>query len=197
MYRNFGKAIFDLFVASLSFILLFPFLCALSFLLMISNGTSIFFVQSRIGLREKSFNLIKFKTMNDKTGPDGILLPDRDRLTTIGSFLRKFSLDELPQLINILKGEMSIVGPRPLLKKYIPLYSSEQKRRHDTKPGITGLAQINGRNNISWTQKFSHDVFYVDNITFIKDLQIIWMTAIKVIKREGVDLPSGPFTGDN
>jgi lipopolysaccharide/colanic/teichoic acid biosynthesis glycosyltransferase len=146
----------------------------------------VFFAQQRPGRNEVIFKLLKFKTMNDKRDANGHLLPDAARLTAIGKFIRKTSLDELPQLWNVLKGNMSLVGPRPLLVQYLPLYTIEQKRRHLVKPGITGWAQVNGRNAISWEQKFEYDVWYVDNCSFALDMKILWMTVLKVVAREGI-----------
>jgi lipopolysaccharide/colanic/teichoic acid biosynthesis glycosyltransferase len=160
-----------------------------------------FFIQERPGKNEKIFKLIKFKTMNDKTDENGKLLPDKERLTKIGKIIRSLSLDELPQLINVLKGNMSLVGPRPLLIKYLPLYNERQRKRHNVKPGITGWAQVNGRNNISWEEKFELDVEYVENVCFLFDMKILWMTILKVIKREGINSISTatmyPFTGNS
>lgn len=160
-----------------------------------------FFLQERPGYQQRSFQIIKFKTMTDKRNAEGKLLPDNQRLTTIGKWIRKLSLDELPQLINVLKGEMSLIGPRPLLFKYIPLYSPIQNRRHEVRPGITGWAQVNGRNSISWTKRFELDVYYVDNISFALDCRIFWMTIVKVLKREGINQsearPMEPFNGSN
>ena len=157
-------------------------------LLYFKNGASeVFFMQYRPGRNEKLFRLIKFKTMNNKCDASGNLLPDAERLTAIGSFIRKTSLDELPQLWNVLKGDMSLVGPRPLLVEYLPLYNEHQKRRHEVKPGITGWAQVNGRNAISWQEKFDLDVWYVDHCSFSLDMKILWLTILKVFKREGIN----------
>ena len=170
-------------------------------ILIISNNGYAFYFQNRPGLNGEIFRIIKFKTMNDKKDSDGNLLSDASRLTKIGQFVRKTSLDELPQLINVLKGDMSLIGPRPLLPEYLPLYNESQRRRHEVKPGITGWAQVNGRNSISWTKKFELDVYYVDHVSFIFDLQILWKTFIKVIKTEGVNQsdirPMQPFDGTN
>jgi len=166
----------------------------------VSKGRAFFF-QERPGKDEKPIFIIKFKSMTDERDKDGKLLPDNQRLTKLGSFIRKFSLDELPQLINVLKGDMSLVGPRPLLYKYIPLYSDEQRKRHLVKPGITGWAQVNGRNTISWTEKFKLDVYYQQNISLGLDLKILFLTIFKVLKREGVnqtaERPMMPFNGNN
>jgi lipopolysaccharide/colanic/teichoic acid biosynthesis glycosyltransferase len=161
----------------------------------------VLFFQERTGLKGKVFKIVKFKTMSNTRDEKGKLLPDNERLTSIGSFLRKTSLDELPQLLNVLKGDMTLVGPRPLLPKYLPLYSLEQNRRHKVKPGITGWAQVNGRNNITWKKKFELDVWYVDHQSFLLDLKILWMTLIKVLKRKDItsDDPKQfqPFNGSN
>lgn len=170
-------------------------------LLVFNKGAGAFFIQLRTGKNAKLFQIIKFKTMTDERDSDGKLLPDEVRMTPIGRFVRSTSLDELPQLINVLKGDMSMVGPRPLLKKYIPLYSPEQFRRHGVQPGITGWAQVNGRNNISWAKKFELDVWYVDNQSLLLDIKILWMTFLKVIKRKDItsEDPQAfqPFNGTN
>ena len=153
----------------------------------INNRGVPFFVQQRPGINARIFRIIKFKTMTDKVGSDGNLLPDADRITPVGMFIRKTSLDEIPQLLNVIKGDMSLVGPRPLLPEYLPLYNAHQQRRHEVKPGITGWAQVNGRNAISWEQKFVYDVWYVDNRSFILDCKILWMTVLKVFKRDGIN----------
>ena len=152
-----------------------------------NKGAGAFFLQERPGYKGKPFKIIKFKTMNEKKGPDGKLLPDVQRITKFGSFVRNMSIDELPQLINVLKGDMAIIGPRPLLMQYLPLYSKEQARRHDVRPGITGWAQCHGRNNLSWTKKFELDVWYVDHVSFKTDVEIVWTTAMKVLKRADID----------
>lgn len=165
------------------------------------NKGSAFFFQQRPGKNEKPIYIIKFKSMTDEKDDEGKLLPDNQRLTRVGNFIRKFSLDELPQLLNVLKGDMSLVGPRPLLFKYIPLYNEEQRKRHLVKPGITGWAQINGRNSISWQDKFKLDVYYVEHLTFMLDIKILFLTVVKVLKREGVnqsaERPMMPFNGNN
>lgn len=171
-------------------------------LLRLSQGkTGIFYKQKRIGIKEREFNIVKFKTMTDARNEEGKLLPDDKRLTAIGKILRITSLDELPQLYNVLKGDMSLVGPRPLLPRYLQLYSEEQNRRHEVKPGITGWAQVNGRNNISWSKKFELDVWYVDHQSFILDIKILWMTLIKVLRKTDIttDNPKDfqPFNGSN
>ena len=170
-------------------------------LLAISNQGKIWFIQPRPGKDGVIFNVIKFKTMNDVRDKNGALLSDESRLTWIGNIIRKTSLDELPQLFNVLKGDMSIVGPRPLLVEYLPLYNEEQRRRHHVKPGITGWAQVNGRNSISWTEKFKLDVYYVEHLSFMLDIKILFLTVLKVVKREGVnqteERPMLPFNGSN
>ncbi len=186
MYKNFLKRLIDFTLSLIGLIILSPLFIIVTIALFIANDGKPFFFQPRPGLNEKVFKVIKFKSMNDKRDADGNLLPDKDRLTKAGSFVRKTSLDELPQLINVLKGDMSLVGPRPLLVRYLPLYNNEQKRRHDVRPGITGWAQVNGRNAIGWAQKFEYDVWYVDNISFGLDLKIIFLTIKKVFVREGI-----------
>lgn len=166
----------------------------------IANSGSAFFVQKRPGKNEEIFEIIKFKSMNDKKDSDGQLLPDGDRITKIGQFVRKTSLDEIPQLLNVLKGDMSLIGPRPLLISYLPLYSKEQKKRHLVRPGITGWAQVNGRNAISWQKKFEFDVWYVNNQSFTLDLKVLWLTFLKVVKRDGISSDTSAtmeiFTGN-
>lgn len=186
MYKTFFKRILDLVAALLGFILLSPVFFIVMIGLFFANQGKPFFIQTRPGKNEKLFRILKFKTMNDKKDREGNLLSDAERLTTIGSFVRKTSLDELPQLLNVLKGDMSLIGPRPLLVKYLPLYNDEQKQRHNVRPGITGWAQVNGRNGISWEQKFANDVWYVDNISFLLDLKILFLTVRKVFISEGV-----------
>lgn len=195
------KAVLDILVAAILLIVLSPIILGLTLILFVQNNGQSFFRQQRPGYQERPFYLTKFKSMTDERDANGQLLPDNERLTAIGAFVRKSSLDELPQLFNVLKGEMSIVGPRPLLFKYLPLYSLEQGRRHDVKPGITGWAQVNGRNSISWQRKFELDVYYVDHQSFWLDLKILWLTVQKVIQREGVnqseERPMQPFNGSN
>ena len=197
----FFKRLLDISIALGTLILLSPLLVIITLLLKYVNNGKAFFFQERPGKDEKPIYIIKFKSMNDKKDAAGNLLPDNQRLTKLGAFIRKFSFDELPQLINVLKGDMSLVGPRPLLYKYIPLYSEEQKKRHLVKPGITGWAQINGRNAISWTEKFSLDVYYQQHISFALDIKILFLTVLKVLKREGVnqtdERPMMPFNGNN
>ncbi|HEU4495818.1 MAG TPA: sugar transferase [Flavobacterium sp.] len=186
MYSSFFKRLIDISAAFVALALLLPVFIAVTIFLAVANGGKPFFVQRRPGKNEKIFSIIKFKTMNDKRGLNGQLLPDSERLTKIGLFVRKTSLDEIPQLINVLKGDMSLVGPRPLLPQYLELYSDFQKRRHEVRPGITGWAQVNGRNAISWERKFEYDVWYADNISFALDLKIIMLTIKKVFVREGI-----------
>ena len=169
------------------FVFFLPIFLSIALILTIVNKGKPFFVQERPGKDEKIFKLIKFKTMNDKRGIDGKLLPDNDRLTSIGNWIRKLSLDETAQLINVIKGDMSLIGPRPLLVEYLSLYDSEQKRRHKIRPGITGWAQVNGRNAISWQQKFEYDVWYVDNLSFKLDIKIFFLTIKKILFREGIN----------
>lgn len=186
MYRKIIKPILDILLASIGLIILSPVFLLITIILYFVNSGKPFFVQERPGKNEKIFKLIKFKTMTDAKDENGNLLPDDKRITRIGRFIRKTSLDEIPQLINVLKGDMSLIGPRPLLVQYLPLYSDFQRRRHEVKPGITGWAQVNGRNAISWKKKFEYDVYYVDNLNFLLDLKILFLTVWKVIKREDV-----------
>jgi len=201
MYKLYIKRTLDFIVSFCLLILLFPIIFIVGVVLVFQNKGTPFFFQNRPGKNEKRIKIVKFKSMTDKKDAQGNLLPDKDRLTSFGKFIRKTSLDELPQLINVLIGDMSLIGPRPLLFKYLPLYSEEQKRRHDVTSGISGWAQVNGRNNISWAKKFELDVYYVDNISFLLDIKILWLTFTKVLKREGVnqsdDRPMPPFTGNN
>lgn len=190
MYEQVVKRLIDFFVSLIALIILSPIIIVLSFLLAIVNGGKPFFFQKRPGKNEKIFTIIKFKTMNDKEDGMGNLLPDMQRMTKIGEFVRNASLDELLQLINVIKGDMAIVGPRPLLVKYLPLYNQEQAKRHLVKPGITGWAQVNGRNAISWEEKFALDVWYVNNISFKNDLIILFKTIQKVFIREGISTSS-------
>ncbi|MGJ1314800.1 sugar transferase [Sphingobacterium multivorum] len=186
MYNFFLKRLFDFLIALIGLICLSPVFVVVTICLYFANQGKPFFFQSRPGLNEKIFKIIKFKTMNDRKDVDGNLLPDADRLTPVGAFVRKTSLDEIPQLINVLKGDMAIIGPRPLLPQYLPLYNEEQKRRHQVRPGITGWAQVNGRNAISWSRKFELDVWYVDHLAFLLDMKIFFMTIKKVFVREGI-----------
>ncbi len=186
MYKYF-KRILDIILSFLGLLILFPIFFIVFVLLLFANKGKPFFFQSRPGKNEKPFNIIKFKTMNDKKGGKGDFLPFAKRVTKVGSFLRKTSLDEIPQLINVFKGDMSLIGPRPLLIKYLPLYNETQKRRHEVRPGVTGWAQINGRNTISWDEKFQYDVYYVDNISLLLDIKILFLTIKKIIKKEDVN----------
>ncbi len=186
MYKKYIKSIFDFSIAFVAFFFLLPVFVILLVGLCIANQGKPFFFQLRPGKNEKTFKIIKFKTMNDKKDVDGNLLPDANRLTKIGQFVRKTSLDELPQLINVLKGDMSLIGPRPLLPEYLPLYNEIQKRRHEVKPGITGWAQINGRNAISWQQKFEYDVWYIDHYDFMLDFKIVFLSIKKVFRSDGI-----------
>ncbi|EAZ96268.1 putative UDP-galactose phosphate transferase [Flavobacteria bacterium BAL38] len=186
MYKSFFKRILDFIAALVGFILLSPIFIIVMVGLFFANQGKPFFFQTRPGKNDKLFKIIKFKTMNDKKDSEGALLPDSDRLTKIGTFVRKTSLDEIPQLLNVLKGDMSLIGPRPLLVQYLPLYNEAQKQRHAIRPGITGWAQINGRNAISWNQKFEYDVWYVDNCSFLLDIKILFLTIKKVVVSEGI-----------
>lgn len=187
MYQGFIKPSLDFFVSLLVFIVLSPVFVVVVLLLSIANSGKPFFLQPRPGKGNRIFRVIKFKTMNDRKDANGNLLPDAVRLTPIGRFVRKTSLDEIPQLLNVIKGDMSIVGPRPLLVEYLPLYNNEQARRHSVKPGITGWAQVNGRNAISWEQKFAYDVWYVDHMNFLLDFRILLLTVRNVLKSEGIN----------
>lgn len=186
MYRNVIKRVFDFLAALVALCLLSPVFIIVWIVLLINNDGKAFFVQPRIGKGNRVFKVMKFKTMNDRKDKNGNLLPDKERLTALGKAIRNMSLDELPQLLNVLKGDMSLVGPRPLLIEYLPLYNNVQIRRHEVVPGITGWAQVNGRNAISWEQKFSYDVWYVDNQSLILDIRILFLTFLKIFKREGI-----------
>ncbi len=185
-YKNIVKPLTDFLAAAILLIVLFPIILGVILLLAIANRGSVFFLQSRRGFQSKPFHIIKFKTMRDAFDDAGKPLPDQVRLTKVGEFVRSASLDELLQLINVLKGDMSLVGPRPLLMQYLERYTPEQARRHEVKPGITGWAQVNGRNAISWEEKFRFDVEYVEKQTFMLDIKIIWMTLINVFQRKGI-----------
>lgn len=187
MYKFLIKKVLDSFIALFLLIIFMPILILVSLILISKLSGNPFFIQPRPGKNSKIFYLIKFKTMTDKRDAAGKLLPDKDRITPIGKFIRSTSLDELPQLINVIKGDMSLIGPRPLLIKYLPLYTPEQARRHEVRPGITGWTQVNGRNNLSWEEKFKLDVWYVDNMSFVMDMKILWLTFSKVLKREGIN----------
>jgi len=201
IYRRYVKRPLDFLLSLAAIIILSPvFLFFTVFLYVINKGKPFYF-QQRPGKNEKLFVIIKFKTMNDKTDKQGNLLPPNKRITKIGNFIRKSSIDEIPQLINVLIGDMSLVGPRPLLPEYLSLYTHEQKKRHSVKPGITGLAQVSGRNAISWNEKFTYDVFYTENVSFMLDMKIVFMTCIKIFKRAGINnsdqLPMPKFNGRN
>jgi len=195
------KRLFDISLALVLIILFSPIYIIVSLLILSKMGSPVLFRQKRPGYKEKIFGIYKFRTMTNEKDKDGNLLPDEQRLVGIGKFIRSTSLDELPQLFNVLKGEMSFVGPRPLLIEYLDLYDNEQKRRHDVKPGITGWAQVNGRNAISWEQKFEYDVWYVDHQSFLLDMKILWMTFLKVVKRSDISSSTSStmekFTGNN
>ncbi|MEB3802206.1 sugar transferase [Flavobacterium columnare] len=199
MYKFFLKRLLDFLATLIGIVILSPFFVLVFVGLFIVNKGNVFFVQPRPGKNGKVFKIYKFKTMTDERDANGILLPDADRLTIIGNLVRKTSLDEIPQLFNVLKGDMSLIGPRPLLTQYLHLYNDFQNRRHEVKPGITGWAQVNGRNAISWDQKFQYDVWYVDNISFLVDIKILFLTFLKVIKKEGINAVDSatiePFNG--
>ena len=199
MYPSVTKPLFDFISALIGLVVLSPIFVIVTLLLTFANHGKPFFFQLRPGKHGKIFKIVKFKTMNDKKDASGNLLSDRQRLTKIGSFVRKTSLDEIPQLINVVKGDMSVVGPRPLLTNYLHLYDEFQNRRHEVKPGITGWAQVNGRNAISWDQKFEYDVWYVNNISFSLDVKILLKTIIKVLKSDGINAENAatiePFNG--
>jgi undecaprenyl phosphate N,N'-diacetylbacillosamine 1-phosphate transferase len=202
MYVHLIKRLIDFIIVFCVLMVIWPILLVISIWLYFANkGAGIFFTQERPGKCGKIFRVIKFKTMTDERNEDGILLPDEKRLTKLGKFIRSTSIDELPQLINVLKGDMALIGPRPLLPQYLPLYSEEQARRHEVRPGITGWAQVNGRNAISWTKKFELDVWYVDHCSFLLDMEILFMTIKKVFIREGISSDTSvtmePFTGNN
>lgn len=202
MYANCLKRVIDFTIALCGFLVsLIILIPTIIFLYFANKGAGVFFFQPRPGRNGKIFKVIKFKTMTDERDAAGNLLPDEVRLTKVGRFVRSTSIDELPQLINVIKGDMSLIGPRPLLVQYLPLYSPEQARRHEVRPGITGWAQINGRNSISWKQKFEYDVWYVDHISFLLDLKIIFLTVKKVFVREGIShegmATMEPFNGHN
>ena len=192
MYKHFFKRVIDFTIALIALLIIWPILLVIYIWLTIANkGAGAFFFQERPGLHGKIFKVIKFKTMTDERDANGNLLPDADRLTKVGRFVRSTSIDELPQLINVLKGDMALIGPRPLLPQYLPLYSKEQMRRHEVRPGITGWAQVNGRNLCKLSKKFEYDVWYVDHCTVATDLKIIWMTVMNVINRKDVGEGAG------
>jgi undecaprenyl phosphate N,N'-diacetylbacillosamine 1-phosphate transferase len=200
MYKLFFKRFFDFFIALTGFLVFLPIFILITVLLYFANQGKPFFIQYRPGRNEKIFRIVKFKTMNDLKDSNGNLLPDSHRLTVIGSLIRKTSLDEMPQLLNVIKGDMSLIGPRPLLPEYLPLYNERQRRRHKIRPGITGWAQVNGRNVLLWEQKFECDVWYVDHISLGLDFKILLMTFFKVLKSEGINSSSEytmePFKGN-
>ena len=202
MYKHFFKRLLDFFISAAVLLIVWPILLLIAIFLHFANrGAGAFFTQARPGKNGKIFKVIKFKTMTDEKDANGKLLPDAQRLTKVGKFIRSTSLDELPQLINVLKGDMALIGPRPLLPEYLPLYSKEQARRHEVRPGITGWAQVHGRNAISWQEKFRLDVWYVDHCSLAVDLKIIWLTIMKVVKREGISSATSvtmePFRGND
>ena len=205
MYKHFFKRFFDFWISLIAIICISPLLIVVSIWLHFANkGAGAFFLQERPGYKGKIFKIIKFKTMTDERDENGELLPDTQRLTKVGKFVRATSIDELPQLINVLKGDMALIGPRPLLVKYLPLYSEEQMRRHDVRPGISGWAQCHGRNGISWTEKFKLDVWYVDHVSLFVDIQVIYETIKKVFVKEGINNETAqeghlmtPFDGTN
>lgn len=202
MYRSFLKRLIDFSLVFCALVICCPVLFIIALWLHFANkGAGVFFLQNRPGRDGKIFKVIKFKTMTDERDSKGCLLPDGQRLTKVGKFVRSTSIDELPQLINVLKGDMALIGPRPLLPQYLPLYSKKQARRHEVRPGITGWAQVNGRNAISWTKKFELDVWYVDHCSFLLDLKIFLLTIRKVFVREGISSDTSatmePFTGNN
>ena len=188
MYKHFFKRFLDFWISLIVLIIISPILIVVTIWLHFANkGAGAFFLQERPGKDEKIFKVIKYKTMTDEKDETGKLLPDAQRLTKVGKFVRSTSIDELPQLINVLKGDMALIGPRPLLVKYLPLYSEEQKRRHEVRPGISGWAQCHGRNNISWSEKFKLDVWYVDHCSLWTDIKVIWITVMKVLKRADIN----------
>lgn len=202
MYNSFLKRLLDLIIAFLACLIMSPFIIVITLWLHFANkGSGAFFFQKRPGKNGKIFKVIKYKTMTDERDQNGNLLPDEKRLTKVGRFVRSTSIDELPQLINVLKGDMALIGPRPLLVEYLPLYSKEQARRHDVRPGITGWAQVNGRNAISWKKKFELDIWYVDHCSFTLDMKIVFLTIKKVFKREGISSDTSVtmemFNGNN
>ena len=201
MYKFFFKQIIDFFIAFTALVLLSPLLLIVFILLALANKGNPFFFQNRPGKDERIFKIVKFRTMTNERDEKGMLLPDADRLTGIGKFVRKTSIDELPQLINILMGDMSLIGPRPLLPEYLPIFNERQKKRHSVRPGITGWAQVNGRNAISWTKKLEYDVWYVENLSFTQDMNILFKTIKKVLISEGINTrdmaTTEPFNGNN
>jgi len=202
MYKHFFKRFFDFWISLIALIFISPILLVVAIWLHFANkGAGAFFLQDRPGKDGKIFKVIKFKTMTDERDAEGNLLPDEARLTKVGRFVRSTSIDELPQLINVLKGDMALIGPRPLLVQYLPLYSPEQMRRHEVRPGISGWAQCHGRNAIKWTQKFEYDVWYVDHLTMVTDMKVIVLTLLEVLQRNGINEEGSatiePFNGNN
>jgi len=201
MYKRFFKQIIDFIIAFTALVVLSPILLAVLILLALANKGNPFFFQNRPGKDERIFKIVKFRTMTNERDEKGILLPDADRLTGIGKFVRKTSIDEIPQLINVLMGDMSLIGPRPLLPEYLPIFNERQKKRHSVRPGITGWAQVNGRNAISWNKKLEYDVWYVENLSFTLDMKILFKTIKKVIISEGINTQdmatTEPFNGNN
>lgn len=204
MYRRFFKRVVDVSASAVVLLVFSPVLLVVAVLLHFFNeGAGVFFFQERPGYKGRPFRIVKFKTMNERKGADGRLLPDKQRITRFGAFVRNSSIDELPQLWNVLKGDMSLIGPRPLLMEYLPLYSREQMRRHDVRPGITGWAQCHGRNNLTWGEKFELDVWYVDHVSFRTDVSVVWTTLKGVIRKENIESSSStrfttePFNGHN
>lgn len=189
MYRRWGKRAIDIFGAGLTLVVLSPVLLVGALVVALRLGRPVLFKQKRAGLGSRAFNVLKFRSMTDAKGPDGTLRPDSERLTPLGVFLRESSIDELPSLLNVLKGEMSLIGPRPFIYDYVDLYTPEQARRHDVRPGITGWAQVNGRNALSWEEKFRLDVWYVDNVSLWLDIKIVFLTLKKLIIRDGISAP--------
>lgn len=201
VYKFFFKRFLDFSIALLVLLAASPLLLLITLLLFVANKGSVFFTQKRPGRGQREITILKFKTMNDRRDTNGKLLPDAIRLTTVGKFIRSTSMDELPQLINVLKGDMSLVGPRPLLFSYLPLYNAEQMRRHEVRPGITGFAQVHGRNALDWKKRFQYDVWYVDHLSFFLDVRILFLTILKVFRREGISSGTSatmePFRGNN
>lgn len=198
MYKNCFKRVLDFCIVLSALIVLFIPLVIITIWLHFANkGAGAIFYQERPGKDEKIFKVMKFKSMTDERDENGVLLPEEKRITKVGLFIRKTSIDELPQLINVLKGDMALIGPRPLLPKYLPLYNEEQHHRHDVRPGITGWAQVNGRNNVTWTEKFKLDVWYVEHCSLWLDIKILFLTVKNVLASKDIVLTTGPFTGDN
>jgi len=201
MYKTFFKQIIEFFIAFTALVILSPLLLIVVISLAMANKGNPFFFQNRPGKDERIFKIVKFRTMTNERNENGVLLPDADRLTGIGKFVRKTSIDEIPQLINVLMGDMSLIGPRPLLPEYLPIFNERQKKRHSVRPGITGWAQVNGRNAISWNKKLEYDVWYVENLTFTLDMKILFKTIKKVIISEGINTQdmatTEPFNGNN